>query len=153
VDSSEDVFAFFADARNLETITPPWLGFQILSPGPIVMAPGALIEYQLRWHRLPMRWVTEIRRWDPPIGFMDVQLRGPYRVWEHTHRFQAIAGGTRMWDLVRYALPFGLLGRMAHACVVRADLEGIFDYRASRVSALLGNSCNQDMVFRSWMTN
>ncbi len=137
----EDVFAFFADARNLEAITPASLRFQILSPEPIAMAPGTLIEYQLRWHRFPIRWVTEIRRWDPPIGFMDVQLRGPYRLWEHTHRFQAVDGGTRMCDVVRYALPFGLLGRLAHAWVVKADLERIFDYRARKVSELLGDAC------------
>jgi ligand-binding SRPBCC domain-containing protein len=137
-----DVFAFFADARNLEAITPPWLGFQILSPAPISMAPGTLIEYRLRWHWLPMRWVTEIHSWDPPIGFVDVQLRGPYRLWEHSHRFQAVDGGTRMCDMVRYALPFGLVGRLAHAWVVKADLEEIFDYRARKVSELLGNACN-----------
>jgi ligand-binding SRPBCC domain-containing protein len=137
----QDVFAFFADASNLEVITPPWLGFQILSPVPIVMAPGTLIEYQLRWHCLPIRWVTEIRGWDPPISFMDVQLRGPYRLWEHTHRFQAVDGGTRMCDVVRYALPFGLLGRMVHAWMVKVDLERTFDYRARKVSDLLGNAC------------
>lgn len=136
----EDVFAFFADARNLEAITPPWLGFQILSPKPIAMAPGTLIEYQLRWRRFPIRWVTEIRIWDPPTSFMDGQLRGPYRLWEHTHRFQAVDGGTCMRDVVRYALPLRFIGRMAHACVVKADLEGIFDYRARKVSALLGNA-------------
>ncbi len=137
----QDVFAFFADARNLEAITPPLLGFHILSPEPLVMARGTLIEYQLRWHCLPMRWVTEIRCWDPPIGFMDVQLRGPYLLWEHTHRFQAVDGGIRMCDVVRYALPFGFLGRMAHAWIVKADLERIFDYRARKVSALVGNAC------------
>jgi hypothetical protein len=136
----EDVFAFFADAMNLEAITPPWLGFQILSPEPIAIKPGTLIDYQLRWHRFPIRWVTEIRIWDPPTSFMHVQLRGPYRYWEHSHRFQAVDGGTRMLDVVRYALPFGCLGRMAHASVVKADLEGIFDYRARRVSELLGNA-------------
>jgi ligand-binding SRPBCC domain-containing protein len=138
----EEAFAFFADSKNLEAITPPWLGFQILSPEPIAMAPGTLIEYRLRWHRLPMRWVTEIRSWDPPTSFRDVQLRGPYRLWEHSHRFQSVDGGTRISDVVLYALPFGLLGRMAHAWVVKADLEGIFDYRAKKVSALLGNACN-----------
>jgi ligand-binding SRPBCC domain-containing protein len=138
----EEVFAFFADAKNLEAITPPRLRFQILSQEPIVMAPGTLIEYRLHWHCFPIRWVTEIRTWHPPNTFIDVQLRGPYRLWEHTHRFQAVEGGTLMCDLVRYALPFGTLGRMAHAWVVKADLEGIFDYRAKRVSALLGNACN-----------
>ena len=135
----EQVFAFFADAKNLEAITPPWLGFQILSQEPIGIAPGAHIEYRIRWHRLPMRWITEIRSWDPPAGFMDVQLRGPYRIWEHTHRFQSVDAGTHISDEVRYALPFGLLGRIAHAWVVKADLEAIFDYRAEKVLALLGN--------------
>jgi ligand-binding SRPBCC domain-containing protein len=135
----QDVFDFFADARNLEVITPPWLRFQIVSPEPIAMAPGTLIEYQLRWHRFPIRWVTEIRSWEPPTSFMDVQLHGPYRLWEHTHRFEVVEGGTRMSDVVRYALPFGFLGRMAHACMVNADLKGIFDYRARKVSELLGN--------------
>ena len=136
----EVVFAFFADARNLEAITPPWLGFQILSPEPIAMAPGTLIEYQLRWHRFPIHWVTEIRSWDPPSSFMDVQLRGPYRLWEHIHRFQAVDGGTRMFDVVRYALPFGFLGRIAHTWFVKADLQGIFNFRAKKISTLLGNA-------------
>jgi len=136
----QGVFAFFGDARNLEAITPPWLGFQILSPEPIAMARGSLIEYQIRWHRFPIRWVTEIRSWDPPTSFTDVQLRGPYRLWEHTHRFQAVDGGTRMRDVVRYALSFGFLGRMAHGWVVKADLERIFDYRERKVAELLGNA-------------
>lgn len=137
----EEVFAFFADPKNLEAITPAWLRFHIFSPVPITMAQGTLIEYQLRWYRFPIRWVTEIRRWDPPTSFIDVQLRGPYRLWEHTHRFQAVDGGTRMFDVVRYAIPFGFLGRMARAWVVNADLERIFDYRARKVSELLGNAC------------
>ena len=136
----DEVFAFFADARNLEAITPPWLGFWILTPEPIVMSAGTRIEYQIRWRKLPVRWVTETRCWDPPTGFMDVQLRGPYRLWEHTHSFQTVDGGTRMIDHVRYALPLGPLGSLAHTWFVRADLEKIFDFRAERVSALLGES-------------
>jgi ligand-binding SRPBCC domain-containing protein len=136
----DDVFAFFADARNLEAITPPWLGFRILTPEPIAMSAGTRIEYKIRWRKLPVRWVTEIRRWDPPAGFMDVQLRGPYRRWEHTHSFHAVDGGTRMTDVVRYALPFGPLGNVAHAWFVKADLKKIFEYREERVSALLGAS-------------
>lgn len=134
----EEIFAFFADAKNLEAITPPWLGFQILSLEPIFMAAGTRIVYRLRWHRLSMRWVTEIRSWSPPTDFMDVQLRGPYRLWGHTHSFQAVEEGTLMCDVVRYAIPYGLLGRMAHAWVVKADLGVIFDYRANKVSELLG---------------
>lgn len=134
----EDVFEFFADAGNLETITPPWLDFRIVTPRPIAMTAGTLIEYRLKWHKMPLRWLTEIRRWNPPTDFMDVQLRGPYRLWEHTHTFEAVEGGTRMHDVVRYALPLGPLGRLAHAWFVKADLEAIFDYRARQVAELLG---------------
>ncbi len=134
----DDVFAFFSDAKNLGAITPPWLGFRILSPEPIVMRPGAKIDYMLRWHGFPVRWVTEITCWDPPTDFDDVQLKGPYSLWQHSHSFQSIDGGTLIGDTVRYALPFGLLGRLAHACVVKAELNAIFDYRAKKVSEILG---------------
>ena len=130
----EEVFAFFADAGNLELITPSWLGFRILTPGSIEMRVGALIEYQISVHRIPMRWMTEIRSWDPPHGFVDVQLRGPYRHWEHTHTFQPSDGGTLMRDVVNYALPFGILGQLAQAWFVKGDLERIFNYRATKVS-------------------
>jgi ligand-binding SRPBCC domain-containing protein len=133
----DDVFAFFSDAKNLGAITPPWLGFRILTPEPIVMRSGAKIGYMLRWHGFPVRWVTEITRWDPLTGFDDVQLNGPYSLWHHNHSFQPIDGGTLIGDTVRYALPFGLLGRLAHACVVKAELNTIFDYRAKKVSELL----------------
>jgi ligand-binding SRPBCC domain-containing protein len=133
----ENVFDFFADARNLEAITPAWLSFRILSPEPIVMKSGARILYQLRWHALPLRWLTEIRTWSPPTEFVDVQARGPYRLWHHTHSFEPVDGGTRMRDVVRYALPYGLLGRLAHPWLVKSDLEAIFDYRATKVCEIL----------------
>jgi ligand-binding SRPBCC domain-containing protein len=136
--SSEEVYAFFANAKNLEAITPSWLGFRILSAEPIVMRKGAQLVYRLRWHWFPMRWVTEITRWDPPTGFVDVQVKGPYSLWHHTHSFQPVDGGTLIGDTVRYALPFGLLGRLAHACVLKAELNAIFDYRARKVCELLG---------------
>jgi ligand-binding SRPBCC domain-containing protein len=134
----DDVFAFFSDAKNLGAITPPWLGFRILIPEPIVMRSGAKIIYMLRWHGLPVRWVTEITRWDPPTGFDDVQLKGPHSFWHHIHSFQPLDGGTLIGDSVRFALPFGLLGRLAHAWAVKAELNTIFDYRANKVSELLG---------------
>jgi ligand-binding SRPBCC domain-containing protein len=135
----EEVFAFFADATNLEAITPPWLRFRILSPGPIAMRPGALIVYRLRWGWLPLRWVTEIEEWQPPFRFADVQLRGPYALWHHTHSFEPHDGGTLMRDRVRYALPLGPLGRLAHRLFVRRDLEAIFDYRAKKVNEVFAN--------------
>lgn len=134
----EEVFAFFADARNLGAITPPWLAFRILTPEPIHLAAGTRLNYRLAWHGLPVRWLTEIRRWEPPAAFSDAQLRGPYRLWHHTHRFEEIGGGTRVTDVVRYRLPFGLAGRAAHAIKVRRDLERIFDYRRERIAERFG---------------
>jgi ligand-binding SRPBCC domain-containing protein len=134
----DDVFAFFSDARNLESITPPWLGFRILSTGPIVMRQGTRIHYRIRLRGLPLRWVTEIQTWDPPHEFVDVQLRGPYQLWHHMHQFESVDGGTLVRDVVRYALGFGLLGRLAHAWIVRSDLKAIFDYRAFRMTELFG---------------
>jgi ligand-binding SRPBCC domain-containing protein len=134
----DEVFAFYSDARILEAITPPWLGFRILSPGPIVMRPGTRIHYQIRLRGLPLRWVTEIQTWKPPHEFADVQLQGPYRLWHHTHRFAPVEGGTLVCDVVRYILPFGPLGRLAHTWIVRSDLEAIFDYRALRLTELFG---------------
>jgi ligand-binding SRPBCC domain-containing protein len=134
----DEVFAFFAEPANLEAITPDWLRFRILTAGAIRMGAGTLIRYALRWRGLPLSWTTRIAEWNPPRGFVDVQLRGPYRLWEHTHTFQPVAGGTLMRDVVRYALPLGFFGRIAHAGWVKADLRAIFDHRARKVSELLG---------------
>jgi hypothetical protein len=132
--SPDEVFPFFAEAHNLEAITPPWLGFRVVTRQPIEMAPGALIEYRLRLHRVPIRWRTTIAVWDPPRRFVDVQLEGPYRMWHHTHDFEAApGGGTLMRDTVRYALPFGPLGALAHRLLVRRDLTAIFDFRQEAV--------------------
>ena len=136
----EEVFPFFADAANLEAITPPWLGFHVVTPRPIEMRRGALIEYRLRLHRLPIAWLTRIEEWVPSERFVDMQLTGPYRLWHHTHEFhEHPAGGTLMADTVRYALPYGPLGFLAHRVLVRRDLERIFDYRARAVPALVSS--------------
>jgi ligand-binding SRPBCC domain-containing protein len=132
----DEVFPFFSDARNLEELTPPWLGFRILTTGPILIAAGTRIRYRLAWHGLPVTWTTQIRRWDPPFRFIDVQLSGPYQLWHHTHRFEAHTGGTRMTDVVRYRLPFGMIGRAVHTLKVRRDVERIFDYRFERIGEL-----------------
>lgn len=130
----EDVFAFFADARNLEAITPPWLHFGLLPPVPTELHAGTLIQYRLRWRMVPIRWVTEIAEWQPPHRFVDLQKSGPYRLWHHTHTFEADAGGTRMKDVVRYALPLGPLGGAMHRLIVRRDLDAIFDFRKRTVA-------------------
>jgi ligand-binding SRPBCC domain-containing protein len=134
----EDVFPFFADAHNLEAITPPWLGFRVVTPRPIDMRPGALIEYRLELHRVPLRWRTRIAVWDPPRRFVDVQIAGPYRMWHHTHDFEPDGeGGTLMRDTVRYALPLGPVGALVHRALVRRDLAAIFDFRQEAVLASL----------------
>uniref|UniRef100_Q01V94 Cyclase/dehydrase n=1 Tax=Solibacter usitatus (strain Ellin6076) TaxID=234267 RepID=Q01V94_SOLUE len=132
-----EVFPFFADARNLETITPSWLNFQILTPQPIAMRVGVILDYRLRWHGLPIVWKTEIVEWKAPQSFTDLQIRGPYRLWRHVHTFAAEAGGTRVTDHVTYELPLGLLGELARVIMVRRDLERVFDFRANAIKALL----------------
>ena len=131
----EEAFEFFADALNLEAITPPWLRFRVVTPGPIAMRPGTLIEYRLRLHGLPIRWLTRIEVWHPGRRFEDRQLRGPFRHWHHTHAFAPHDGGTAMRDVVRYAMPLGPIGRLARAAVVRRDVERIFDFRHDVVAA------------------
>jgi ligand-binding SRPBCC domain-containing protein len=127
------MFPFFADAFNLQAITPPWLDFRIVTPQPIVMAVGTLIDYRLRVHGLPLRWRTRIAEWNPPSHFADEQLRGPYRLWYHEHMFEPVQGGTRMRDRVRYAV-WG--GRLVNRLLVRRDIERIFAYRTAALRKL-----------------
>jgi len=134
------VAAFFADAANLEALTPPWLRFRILTPLPIEMCADARIEYRLRLAGVPLRWRTRIAKWDPPCSFVDVQERGPYALWEHTHCFRPVEGGVLMADRVRYALPWGALGEIAHAAAVKASLAAIFDYRFARIREHFGSA-------------
>jgi ligand-binding SRPBCC domain-containing protein len=126
----ESTFGFFADAANLQRLTPPWLDFAILTPRPIAMHAGALIDYRIRLRGVPVRWLTEITEWAPPFRFVDRQLRGPYRTWQHTHAFSAVDGGTMVEDTVRYQ-PIG--GGLVHRLFVRRDLERIFTYRQERI--------------------
>lgn len=125
----DEVFAFFSDAHNLEAITPPWLGFRILSVSSDSITEGTEIRYQLKLHGIPIPWRTEIRKWNPPHRFIDLQRSGPYKLWHHTHTFEAHGNRTRMIDVVRYTLPFGILGRIVHALKVRGDVRRIFAYR------------------------
>lgn len=134
----DEVFGFFAEAANLERITPPWLGFGLVGAEPIEMRTGTLIEYRLQLHRLPLRWVSRIALWQPGRTFVDVQVRGPYRVWRHRHDFEPRGRNTVVRDHVDYALPLGPLGEFAHAAFVERDLARIFDYRRAAVTRLLG---------------
>ena len=131
-----DVFPFFADAANLGTLTPDTLEFKILTPLPVEMREGALIDYRIRLFGVPLRWRTRIEEWEPGRRFVDVQLAGPYKRWRHTHEFRAVEGGTEMHDLVEYELPLGPLGAIAYALFVRRTLVGIFDFRRRQVASL-----------------
>lgn len=136
--SIQEVFAFFADAHNLERITPPWLNFKILAVDSDAVSEGTMIRYRLKLHGLPIHWKTEIRKWRAPHRFVDVQRRGPYRLWHHTHVFEEHGGRTKMIDVVRYRLPLGVLGKLVNALMVRRDVERIFDYRRGEIERLFG---------------
>ncbi|MFN0071666.1 MAG: SRPBCC family protein [Chloroflexota bacterium] len=132
-----EVFEFFSNAENLEVLTPPFLGFEILSHQPINMQVGTRIAYKLRLMGVTMRWLTGIEQWSPPSSFVDVQLRGPYQHWRHLHHFEpAPGGGTIMTDRVELQLPLGPLGLIAYYGFVQRSLNEIFTYRASVLDRL-----------------
>lgn len=135
----EDVFAFFSDAANLELLTPPWLRFKILTPGPIEMRANTPIDYRLNWHGIPLHWQTKIVYWKSPYRFEDLQVKGPYRLWHHTHTFETVDGGTLLSDCVEYALPFGLLGKLIHVLSVRSSVRAIFDFRHRQIQEIFGS--------------
>ncbi|MDA0684082.1 MAG: SRPBCC family protein [Bacteroidetes bacterium] len=124
----DEVFSFFSDASNLERITPSELKFKILSPQPIEMKTGALIDYQLVLAGIPFKWKTEITDWNPPHSFKDTQLKGPYAKWIHTHAFEDHGDRTRIVDTVEYSLPLSPLGDLAWP-IIRFQLSRIFAHR------------------------
>lgn len=124
------VFGFFKSPRNLESITPPWLGFRVLDSTDAEVRLGTRIRYRLRLHGIPVRWESRIAEYAENEVFADEQVVGPYRHWYHRHLFRPVPGGVEIEDVVEYRLPFGPLGRLAHAAIVRRQLEEIFDHRA-----------------------
>lgn len=134
----DEVFDFFADAHNLDLLTPSWLDFHILTPRPILMATGTLIDYRLRVRGVPINWRTRIDAWEPPHRFVDQQIRGPYRQWIHEHTFESRDGGTVVRDRVDYAVPGWILAPLVHALFVGPDVRRIFAYRQMRMKDLFG---------------
>jgi len=132
-----EVFHFFADPFNLERITPPFLKFKIITPAPIYVRPETLIDYSLSLYGIGFRWRTRIESHTPDLAFIDTQERGPYKLWHHTHTFEDVEGGTLMRDLVRYRLPFGPLGQLAHAIFVRRALDKIFLFRRNAIDRIM----------------
>ena len=141
-ESLDEVFAFFADPANLARITPRWLRFSMRSPQPVEMRPGALIDYTIRVHGIPMKWRSEITSWDPPHRFVDEQRVGPYRYWIHEHRFEATDGATLVSDHVRYAVPGGAL---VHRLFVARDLQKIFSHRRSVLAEVFNEVHSPDI--------
>jgi len=135
-----EVFAFFSQAENLAKITPPSLGFRILTPLPIVIEQGSLIDYRLSLFGVPFRWRTLIERFEPPACFSDVQARGPYKFWRHTHDFVEQDGGTLMVDRVEYALHLGPIGSLANWLFVRRQLDHIFEFRYRTIARMLSET-------------
>lgn len=142
----DEVFAFFARPENLGRITPPWLGFRILTPSPVPMERGALVDYVIRLGPLPMRWRTLITRHDPPRAFVDEQLQGPYSFWHHTHTFEEAAGGTLIRDRVLYVVPFGALGRLLERLVIRRQLRAIFAHRRRVIAQVFADAATGDRL-------
>ena len=135
----EDVFEFFSNPDNLSVITPPKLGFKILTPTPIKMSVGRLIDYKIYLMGIPIHWRTLITNFDPPHTFIDQQIKGPYTIWHHTHTFQKVDGGVEIKDRVVYSIPFSILGRILNFLWIRKDLENIFNYRKKVIDELFGN--------------
>lgn len=132
-----EVFEFFSRAGNLERITPPWLSFAIVGEEPDPVTAGTWIEYRLRLHGLPLRWVSRIDAFEPDRMFIDRQVKGPYKLWVHRHEFRAEGAHTLIRDEVHYQLPFGIFGALAHLLSVRRDLSRIFAYRHQAVERLM----------------
>jgi ligand-binding SRPBCC domain-containing protein len=142
----EEVFEFFSSPGNLSRITPDSLGFHILTPSPIVMKVGTVIDYSIRLGIVPVRWRTLITTYEPPFQFVDEQINGPYAFWHHRHSFRAVGDGTEIHDLVHYVLPGGVVGELVHLLLVRRQLETIFDHRARVIPQLIADGARKVIV-------
>lgn len=132
----DEVFAFFAKAENLNIITPPELNFKIITPLPIEMRMGTLIDYKIKLSGVSFKWKTEITEWVPPYRFVDTQIKGPYRVWIHEHTFESQGSITIVKDIVSYLPPGWVFEPLVHRLAVKKKLEHIFDYRMEKIKSI-----------------
>ena len=140
----EEVFEFFSDPRNLERITPAILRFEFLAPPPVKVSAGAILDYRIRLYGIPVHWRTRIELVEPPHRFIDVQEKGPYALWRHTHTFREVGGGeTAMTDHVEYAMPLGPLGEIAYRLFVAKSLNQIFDFRQNEMSLMFAGTATR----------
>jgi uncharacterized protein (TIGR01777 family) len=135
----ESIFPFFSEARNLETITPEWLNFKIQRVSTPSIEKGTKIRYRLKLHGVPLKWITDIAEWEPPLRFVDNQIRGPYSLWYHEHSFEAVRGGTLLRDWVRFQLPMGKIGQWFGLGKVRSDVSRIFEHRRVKIQEIFGS--------------
>lgn len=136
--SIDEVFSFFSKAENLELLTPAWLKFKILTPTPILIKKGCLIDYRIKIFGIPVKWKTEITCWQPPHRFIDEQLKGPYKIWKHEHQFIEHDNQTKMIDRVQYQVPGWFLSPIIHNFFVRKAIKNIFKFRSNVIEKILG---------------
>ena len=142
--SIDKVFSFFSKPENLEIITPKYLNFKIITPVPINMVVGQLIDYKLKIHSFPIKWTSLISHYDPPYSFVDEQVRGPYALWHHTHLFKEQENGTLIEDQIKYQIPFSIFGKLLNFTFIKRDLENIFNYREKTISRLFQLKSNEN---------
>jgi len=144
-----EVFEFFSSPENLAEITPEDLNFKILTPEPLEMKRGAVIDYTIKLFKIPVHWRTLITTFEPPYRFVDEQIKGPYSLWHHTHIFKEVSGGVEIHDSVSYSVPFGLLGRLLHAVWIKRDLERIFEHRKNVIDRIFSRKIDNSQLSHS----
>ena len=135
-----DIFAFFSESKNLEVLTPEFLNFKVLHQSTEKITEGTRLDYKLCLHGIPVRWQSLITNWEPDTGFSDIQAKGPYSVWRHTHEFEERNGGTLIRDKVLFKVPFGAPGELILTGLIQKDLKKIFNYRKRKIEEIFGKN-------------
>lgn len=143
--SIEEAWEFLSSPKNLKTITPEYMGFEITSGADTKMFAGQIITYKVKpVLGIPVNWVTEITHVEKPYYFVDEQRFGPYSFWHHKHFIKEIEGGVEMTDTIHYKLPFGPLGDLVNSIIVKKQLSGIFEFRKKKLESIFGKTINQE---------